>query len=307
MRVAISGVSGTLGTRLRDHLERSGHQVIALVRRPPKGSSERQWDPEAGTMSAPGLEDVDAVVNLSGAPIAGFAWTKKYRKTILDSRLQTTSTLVEQIRQARSQGVGPTVFLSASAVGYYGPDTGNRFITETSPKGPGFLACVASSWEDAANQARSAGTRVINLRTANVLAPEGGLIKVLRIPFLMGAGGRMGSGKQWFPWITAEDHVRAMTYLLESSSDSGIEGPVNLAAPQPVRNKTFVKAYAASLGRPALIPFPSLPASLVLTRTMVEETVLAGQRAIPKVLSRAGFKFNQPTLQEALSWLDCES
>lgn len=353
MRVAISGASGTLGTRLKSQLEARGDEVITLVRREATGENEREWNPEGGWIDGPGLADVDAVVNLSGAPIAGRRWTKKYRDAILHSRLDSTNTIVDCITEAKKKGKGPALLLSASAVGYYGPDTGELEVHEDAKRGKGFLAGVAHQWERAARRVEDLGVNVITLRTGVVLAPEGGMIPLLKIPAKAGLLGPMGKGRQWMSWITAEDHVRAMTHLLDAGMlyqaenvvDDGkkveaeaakeevildqetledlearaealspesvlvrpVTGPVNMTAPRPVRGKNFMQSYAGSLNRPAVVPFPTPVAGLVLSRTMVKETLGANQYVVPTKLEESGFMFHQPSLKSALDWLSLET
>lgn len=353
MRVAISGASGTLGTRLKNELEARGDEVVVLVRREATKDNEREWNPEGGWIEGPGLVDVDAVVNLSGAPIAGKRWTKKYRDEILHSRLDSTNTIVDAIKEAKQEGKGPALLLSASAVGYYGPDTGELAVDEDTKRGKGFLAGVAHQWERAARRVEDLGVNVITLRTGIVLAPEGGMIPLLKLPAKAGLLGPMGKGRQWMSWITAEDHVRAMTHLLDAGMlyqaenivDEGrkvkkkaaredvvlnkktlrglekraealspesvlihpVSGPVNMTAPRPVRGKNFMQSYAASLNRPAVIPFPTPVAGLVLSRTMVKETLGANQYVVPEVLEESGFMFHHPSLKSALDWLSLET
>lgn len=308
MRVAIAGASGTLGTRLVEALLNRGDEVVRLVRRDATAPDERSWDPVAGTIAAPGLADVDAVVSLSGASIAGWRWSRKYKKQLLDSRVHATQTLVQALRDARAENslepslensVRPRIFLSASAIGIYGYDLGGRVVTEKSPPGTGFLAHVCEEWEEAAAPAEQLGVRTVFLRTGNVLDPGGGIVAALRLPFLLGLGGRIATGKQWFSWITGQDHVRAQLFLL----DHEISGPVNITAPHPVRSRTFVRDFARYVRRPAFIPFPRRAAAVVLSRQMVDETIAAGQRVIPQVLLRAGFRFDQPDLKDAFAWM----
>lgn len=289
-----------LGSRLVSALTARGDEVVRLVRRPAQAADERSWDPDAGTIASPGLTDVDAVVNLAGASIAGWRWTREYKEKILSSRLATTSTVISALERARAEGNDRCkTFLSASAVGIYGYDLGDFKVTEQTPAGDGFLADVCTQWEGAAAPAESLGVRTVYLRTANVLAPEGGILGVLRLPYLLGLGGRIGNGRQWFSWISAEDHVRAQLWLL----DNQVGGPINLSAPGAVRNESFVKQYAHSLRRPAIIPLPLPLVSLVLTKKMVEETIAAGQRVIPERLDHLGFRFKHGSLSQALRWV----
>ncbi len=284
-----------LGQRLTAALEARGDQVVRLVRGRATKRGDRPWDPTSGDIAGPKLSDVDAVVNLAGASIAGWRWTTKYKDLLLTSRVDTTRTIADTLAGAGLHS-RCHIFLSASAIGFYGHDLGDRIVTEQSGRGTGFLADLCEQWEEAAQTAVDSGVRVAYLRTANVLAPEGGIIPLLRIPFRLGLGGRTGSGKQWFSWITADDHVRAMLWLL----DGAVSGPVNLSAPDPVRNEVFARAFAKELRRPSVVPFPKRMASLALTQTMVEETIGAGQRVVPARLSDGGFVFKHPTLTDAL-------
>lgn len=297
MRVAIGGASGLLGSRLAEALIERGDEVIRLVRGPVTNFGQRSWDPREGTISGAGLRDVDAVVNLAGAPIAGARWSQSYRQEILNSRVNTTQTVVNALGEASASGNARCkTFLSASAIGIYGADRGDEILTERSSLGDGFLADVCRQWEGAAAPAADLGVRVVYLRTANVLAREGGMLKILRPLYLLGLGGKTGDGLQWFSWISAKDHVRAMIALL----DGTLAGPVNMAAPHPVRNRTFTRDFARSLSRPAFLPFPRRAAALVLTEAMVEETIAAGQRVDPAVLRESGFVWEDPDLAPML-------
>ena len=303
MKIAIGGASGMLGSRLTAALVDRGDEVVGLVRRPPTSESERQWDPRAGTISEPGLTDVDAVVNLAGAPIAGSRWSAEYKREILSSRILSTRTVVQALADAREEGSDRCkTFLSASAVGIYGFDCGDRLLPEDAPAGTGFLAGVCGAWEDEALPASDLGVRVVRLRTANVLSPRGGFLGALRPLFKLGVAGRIGDGRQWLSWIHIDDHVAAMVALL----DGEVSGPVNLTAPNPVRNVAFTKEYGRVLGRPTFIQFPSPLARIALTPNMVDETVAAGQRAVPEALARSGYKFSYPVLGQALRNLESQ-
>ena len=303
MKIAIGGASGMLGSHLTAALVDRGDEVVGLVRRPPTSESERQWDPRAGTISEPGLTDVDAVVNLAGAPIAGSRWSAEYKREILSSRILSTRTVVQALADAREEGSDRCkTFLSASAVGIYGFDCGDRLLPEDAPAGTGFLAGVCGAWEDEALPASDLGVRVVRLRTANVLSPRGGFLGALRPLFKLGVAGRIGDGRQWLSWIHIDDHVAAMVALL----DGEVSGPVNLTAPNPVRNVAFTKEYGRVLGRPTFIQFPSPLARIALTPNMVDETVAAGQRAVPEALARSGYKFSYPVLGQALRNLESQ-
>ncbi len=305
MRIAISGASGLLGSALTCALTQRGDEVVALVRRPAKPRdnplvTERQWDPTRGVIGGPGLTDVEAVVNLAGAPIAGGPWTRAQREKILSSRVSSTRTLTTALTSQTNEVSSRPLFLSGSAVGFYGYDRGDEILTEQSGSGTGFLAQVCQEWEAAATPARENDCTVTLLRTANVLSPRGGFLGALRPLFWSGLGGRIGDGKQWLSWIHVDDHIRAMLSLL----DSPVDGPVNLTAPNPVPNADFTAEYADVLARPAVIPFPRPLARLVLTPLMVRETIAAGQRAVPAALQNSGFSFDYPDLGAALKNLE---
>lgn len=289
MRVAIGGSSGLLGTALRRHLTKSGHEVVALVRGTPQTSDQRRWDPDAGRISGPGLDDVDAVVNLAGTPIAAGRWSKERKAAIRRSRVTSTLTIVTSLSpEGRCQR-----FLSGSAVGYYG-NTGSEVVDEASPAGRGFLARVVQDWEAAAGHSPVPSAL---LRTGQVLAREGGFLGAQWKLFSAGLGGRIGNGRQFLSWISLSDHIRAMAFLLSS----GLTGPVNLVAPQPVTNAQFTRAFGDHLNRPTLLPVPLPAASLLFGRDFVREAMLSGQRVRPSRLIEADFSFTHSTLAEALA------
>lgn len=291
MRVAIGGSSGMLATALARRLIRRGDEVVRLVRHPPTGSQERSWDPESGRISAPGLDDVDAVVNLAGAPIAGGRWTRDRKAELRRSRLAPTLTIVAALSpQGRCRRI-----LNASAIGFYG-DRGIEVVDETSPQGTGFLAELVGQWEAAT---RNAPVPTTLLRTGQVLSPTGGLLASQRPIFLAGFGGRIGTGRQFLSWISLNDHLRAMLWLL----DHELSGPVNLTAPEPVPNAAFTRAYAAFLRRPAVVPLPLTAVRLAFGGEFVTEALLSSTRARPARLTDAGFHFEQPQLAAALAAL----
>ena len=293
MRVAVTGSSGLIGTALAGALRQDGHEVIPLVRRPP-GPGEIRWDPQAagGGLSPGALDGVDAVVHLSGAPIAGGRWTAARKQKLRASRVQSTQALVTAIAAAKSP---PQVLLSGSAVGWYG-DTGDRAVDETAPAGTGFLASLVRDWESAARPARDAGVRVVNLRSGVVLSRRGGLLGLLTPLFRAGLGARMGSGSQFLSWISLTDHVAAVRFLL---GQAGIDGPVNLTAPAPVTNAVFTAALARALHRPALLWVPA-PA-LQLGAGEMSSELLGSTRALPRRLTEAGFVFRYPAIAAALA------
>jgi len=295
MRIAIAGSSGFLGTRLVDDLTGTGHEVVRLVRHPPRGPSEVQWDPRAGALDPAVLSTVDAVVNLAGANVGRY-WTPAYQRKIRDSRVETTATIARAVVAARSATGGPATWLNSSAVGFYG-DTGDRAVDEDSPAGDGFLADVALAWEAATVPAEDAGVRVGHLRTGLPLVREGGLLKPLLIPFRLGVGGRLGNGRQYLPWIGLPDWIAAVRFLLDRAD---LAGPVNLTGPEPVTNAEFTRVLADLLHRPALLPVPRLALRAVLGGFGNES--VASQRVLPGVLAKAGFAFGYPDVRAALEW-----
>lgn len=291
MRTAISGSTGLIGTALVTALKDRGDEVVPLVREEAQ-AGERRWWPKEGRIDGPGLEDVDAVINLSGAPIAGKPWTESRRRLIRDSRVDCTKTIAAAVDASERC----TIFLSGSAVGYYGT-TGDVVITESDPVGENFLASVCQDWEAAA---ANDSARTAFLRTGLVLDADGGLLAPQVPAFKLGLGGPSGNGKQWMPWISLADEVRAIVHVL----DHDISGPVNLTGPNPVRNKEFAKALGAALNRPAFIPLPLPALRIALTSDAVDELILVSNRVLPEVLLESGFSFTdtqvRPTLKSLL-------
>jgi uncharacterized protein (TIGR01777 family) len=290
MKVAVSGASGLIGSALLPVLRAAGHDVIALVRREPGGPGEVGWDPEGGSIDHGALEGVDAIVHLAGENI-GKRWTEKTRERVLASRVQGTRLLAETAAHLQRP---PSVFLCASATGYYG-DRGDEVLTEASPRGSGFLADVVDAWEHAAEPARAAGIRTVHLRQGLVLSRQGGALAKLLTPFRLGAGGRVGSGRQWWSWVGLDDVVAAYLFALEPP----LTGAVNVTAPGVVTNRDFTKALGRALHRPTVFPLPAF-AVKALFGQMGEEMLLGGQRVQPAALTAAGFSFGQPELDAAL-------
>jgi uncharacterized protein len=293
MRVAITGSSGLIGTALGESLRRDGHQVTPVVRRPPQ-PGEIRWDPQAGGggLDPGAFEGIDAVVHLSGAPVAGGRWTKARKLKLRSSRIQTTQVLVSALARAARR---PSVLLSGSAVGWYG-DTGERSVDESAPAGTGFLATLVTDWEAAAQPAREAGLRVVNLRSGLVLSRRGGILPVLALPFRFGLGARLGPGTQFRSWISITDHVRALRYLLDNAE---IDGPVNLTAPAPVTEAEFTKELGRALHRPAVLRVPAPVLRVVLGELSGE--LLGSQRVLPRRLLDAGFAFRHPDIASTLA------
>lgn len=266
--------------------------MLRLVRRPPAAPDERGWDPPAGRIDDATFDGVDAVVNLNGVGIADRPWSGARTQLLRDSRNVPTDVLATAVAEH-----GVPALLSGSAVGYYG-DTGGHPVDEHAPSGSGFLAEVCRDWEAATTRARDAGARVVLLRTGLVLSPAGGLLGRLRPLFRGFLGGRLGSGRQYMPWISLDDEVGAIRFALEQP---GISGPVNLTGPNPVRNAEFTAALAAAVGRPN--PVVAVPAFVIRTAAgaMGEEMLLYGQRAVPAALQAAGYPFRHHRVSEALS------
>ena len=288
-KVVVTGSTGLIGTALVAQLRSDGYQVLKLVRRPPRSADEVSWDPIKGEIDLKSLEDVDAVFHLAGAGVGDKRWTAAYRSEILNSRLLGTTTIANACEQLQ-----PEVFISASAIGYYG-ETGNREVTEVDRGGEDFLSIVCREWEAVANLAPS--VRTIKLRTGLVLDPTGGALGRMIPLFKFGLGGKLGSGKQWWSWITLHDQVRAMIFLMNSQ----IEGAVNIATPNPVTNKEFTAALAHALKRPAFFPAPAFALRASLGGFSSE--ILGSKKILPKVLLDNGFEFDYPFVSNALTAL----
>ncbi len=292
MKVAITGASGLIGTALRAALRADSHQVVSFVRRNPRAPDEVRWDPAARRMDPTDLADIDGVVHLAGAGIGDKRWTQARKRELLDSRVDGTAAVAQALAAAVDR---QRFLLSASGVHYYGTDTGDRAVDESEPNGTGFLAEVCERWEAAADPARSAGVRVVHPRSGLVLARRGGVMGRLLPLFRLGVGGRIGDGRAYWPWITLHDEVAALRMLI----DSELSGPVNLTAPAPVTNAEFTKTLGAVLHRPTLATVPSFALRIVIG-DFADEGILRVPRAIPGVLTKAGFRFAHPTLREAL-------
>lgn len=288
-KVAVTGSTGLIGTALVAQLRSDGYQVLKLVRRPPRSADEVSWDPIKGEIDLKSLEDVDAVFHLAGAGVGDKRWTAAYRSEILNSRLLGTTTIANACEQLQ-----PEVFISASAIGYYG-ETGNREVTEVDRGGDDFLSIVCREWEAVANLAPS--VRTIKLRTGLVLDPTGGALGRMIPLFKFGLGGKLGSGKQWWSWITLHDQIRAMIFLMNSQ----IEGAVNIATPNPVTNKEFTAALAHALKRPAFFPAPAFALRASLGGFSSE--ILGSKKILPRVLLDNGFEFDYPFVSNALTAL----
>ena len=291
MQVVLAGASGLIGTALKQALRAGGHRVKTLVRHATSEPDTDSWDPDKGLLDPDFLAGTDAVVCLSGVGVGDRRWTDAYKRTILRSRVDSVATIA---RTLADYG-GPRIFVAASAVGYYG-DTADRIVDESAPSGSSFLASVCTQWEAAADPARAAGVRVVHTRTGLVLGGDGGLLGRLKPIVQLGVAGPLGSGKQFMPWISLRDEARAIEFLLTHD----ISGPVNLTAPDPVRNREFIQALGRVQHRPTVIPTPALALRIVLGEFAGE--ILGGQRAVPAVLTEAGFEFEHDDLESALRW-----
>lgn len=288
-RIAVTGSSGLIGTALVGHLKSEGHTVQRLVRRPVVAPDEIQWDPKTGYVDIEALRGVDAVIHLAGVGVGDKRWAKKYKAEILNSRLLGTTAIAHAVTEVK-----PQVFISASAIGWYG-ESGNRAVVEADRVGDDFLAAVCREWEAAADLAH--GVRTVKLRTGLVLDPTGGALGKMLPLFRLGLGGKLGNGKQWWSWITLHDVIRAITFILEHD----ISGPVNLTSPNPVTNQEFTSALARAMHRPALFPAPAIGLKLALGGFSSE--ILGSKKVIPQELTQAGFSWDYPHITNALTAL----
>lgn len=291
MRVLLAGASGFLGGALRARLAADGHEIRRLVRGEPTSGAEFGWDPYAGVLPDRALDGVEVVVNLAGAPIAHWPWTDSYRETLLQSRVQTTRTIVAALGRLAT----PPALVNASAIGAYGEDRGDEELSEQASRGSGFLAELVEAWEAEATAARAVGSRVVLLRTSVVMDKAGGALRLMRIPFLFGAGARLGSGTQWFSTISRDDYCAAVSRLV---SDDAAAGVYNLAAPEPVTNAELTRLLGRVLHRPALLVVPAFVLRTALGDLSGE--LLGSLRVVPERLLDAGFHFSHPTLESQL-------
>jgi uncharacterized protein (TIGR01777 family) len=289
--VAIAGASGLIGSHLADYLTTAGHRVIRLVRGRDAGPGELPWDPAAGALYHGALEGVDAVVNVAGVSLAGL-WTPGRKKAILDSRLQSTTTLVEAIRRMERP---PTVLINTSAVGFYG-SRGGETITEGTPQGEGFLAEVCRQWEAAAAPVAEAGVRLVTPRFGLVVSAAGGAFSTMLPAFKAGLGAKVGDGTQYWSWIALDDLLAVLERALH---DETLEGVVNATSPEPLTNADVTRVLGRVLRRPAVLTAPRILVQKT-TLGMGEEMLLASQRAVPERLQERGFRFAFPTLEDAL-------
>jgi uncharacterized protein len=289
-KILLSGASGFIGNELTRVLRHDGWEVSSLVRGEPTNASQIRWDPNQ-SVSPESVSGFDAVVHLAGESIMGL-WTDAKKARIRDSRVQGTRHLAEALAKAAQP---PQVFVSASAIGYYG-NRGDEVLNELSAAGSGFLADVSEAWEAAAEPVAQAGIRVVHPRIGIVLSPKGGALKAMLPPFRLGLGGRLGDGKQWMSWIDLRDLIQAFLHLLRTPS---LRGVVNMTSPNPVTNAEFTKTLASALSRPAILPIPAFAIKLAMGQ-MGKELLLAGARVEPQALVASGFSFPRTELKESL-------
>jgi uncharacterized protein (TIGR01777 family) len=294
MKVLVTGSHGLVGSQLISLLTSQGHQVVRLGRGEAR-DGQVFWDPAAGQIDKKALEGFDAVVHLAGDNIASGRWTKEKKRSIRESRIQGTKLLSETLASLASP---PKVLISASAIGYYG-DRGQEVLTEESSSGAGFLAEVCREWEAATAAAKNKSIRVAELRIGVVLSQKGGALTKMLPPFRMGAGGRLGSGKQYMSWVALDDLVGIIEHVL---THDRLEGPINAVAPNPVTNNEFTAALGASLSRPTIFPVPRLAVNLLLGE-MANELLLASARVQPKKLLSSGYVFRYPSVEPLLRQL----
>jgi hypothetical protein len=298
-KVLIAGATGLIGTALAASLARDGVPVVALVRDPKRaaarlpGATLHPWDAAQGPPPASVFDGVDAVVNLVGEPIAARRWSEPHKKRVRESRVHATKALVDALRAREAR---PRVLVQASGTGFYG-DRGDDILTESSPRGAGFLAEICREWEAEAEKAVELGVRVVVLRTGVVLSRAGGFLARILPPFRLGVGGHVGTGKQWLPWIHLEDEIGLIRHALATPT---VAGALNAVAPEPVTNAELTTALGRALGRPTVLAAPAFALRLALGGEMAEELVLASQRAMPVRTLESGYKFQHPLLAPAL-------
>lgn len=291
MKILVTGSHGLVGSALLPALKAEGHHIVRLVRAAPASVDEIAWNPEVNQMDSAALEDFDAVVHLAGENIAG-RWTAAKKARIRESRVANTRLLCEALAKLQRP---PRVLVAASAIGFYG-SRGDETLTEESAASTGFLPEVVRDWEAAAQPAHARNIRVVQLRFGIILSERGGALAKMLPPFRLGLGGRVGSGRQWWSWISMDDVAGAICFAIASET---LSGPVNVVAPNPATNAEFTRVLGRVLHRPTLFPLPAFVARLALGE-MADGLLLASTRAEPARLHAAGFQFKQPTLEAAL-------
>lgn len=292
-KIVVTGASGLVGRELVPTLRRDGYDVVRLVRRAPSANDEVRWDPGDGTIDTEGLQGVTGAIHLAGDNVASGRWSEAKKARIRDSRVAGTELLASTLAEVSPK---PRVLVSASATGYYGA-RGDEALDETAAQGSGFLASVCGEWEAATSAARDAGIRVVHARIGVVLASGGGALAKMKMPFLLGVGGRIGDGSQYMSWITLEDLVSALVFTLERDD---VKGPVNCVSPTPVTNADFTATLGRVLKRPTVLPVPKFALRLGLGPDMANEMLIGGARVIPASLHAHGFRWEHTTLEPAL-------
>lgn len=292
-KIAVTGASGLVGATLVPALRAHGYDVLRLVRRAASADDEVQWDPGAGTIDSDALQGVKGAVHLAGENIGSGRWTESKKKKIRNSRVQGTELLASALAKLSPK---PDVLVSASGVNYYG-NRGSETLDERSASGSGFLASVCREWEAATSAASEAGIRVVLARFGIVLSSEGGALEKMKIPFVLGVGGRIGDGTQYMSWIALEDLVSAILFALDRDD---LQGPANFVSPTPVTNADFTATLGRVLKRPTVLPVPEFALRLALGSEMANELLIGGVRVIPAELHSHGFEWQYPTLEPAL-------
>ena len=291
MRIAITGATGLVGSALVPFLQGGGHEVVRLVRGTPR-AGEHQWSPERGLVDPAALGHIDAVIHLAGENVAGGRWTPAFKAKIRDSRVGPTRALAQSLAALPTR---PRVFISASAIGFYG-NRGTEDLTEQSAPGQGFLSDVCQEWEAAADPARAAGIRVVHPRFGIIIDARGGALAKMKLPFSLGVGGRVGSGEQYYSWVGMEDVLGSLLFALTHDE---VAGPINVTSPHPVTNAEFTRTLGRVLRRPTIFPVPAFVLT-TLFGEMAEAELLSSKRVLPTALSQAGYAFSHPRLEDAL-------
>jgi uncharacterized protein len=299
VKILISGSSGLVGSAVVDNLSHQGHDLIRLVRpgtdarhHPVSELPQVVWDPQSGLLDSR-AEGADAIIHLAGASIAGHRWTDAWKRELRDSRVAATNRLIASLQRLHRP---PQIFIAASAIGFYG-SRGDEELTESSPAGTGLLAQITVDWETESARAAQSGARVVILRFGVILARQGGALPQMALPFRLGVGGRIGSGRQWVSWITLNDVVGIIRFALETNL---VSGPANAVSPNPIQNAAFSSTLAHVLHRPTIFPAPPFALRLALGE-MADSLLLASQRVYPSKLQRLGYRFLYPDLQPALT------
>ena len=292
MKVLITGASGLIGQALQKSFTEKGYDLLLASRKAPEDERHIQWDIESGFTDPKKLEDIDAVVHLAGENVSGLRWTDDKKKAIHDSRVLGTRNVVNAISKLENK---PKVFIAASAIGFYG-ERGDEEVTESSAAGDNFLADVSRAWEAESRRAEDAGIRTVLLRTGIVLSKDGGALSTMLLPFKLGFGGVVGSGKQWMSWISLDDEIAVINFAIENEN---LRGAVNAVSPNPVTNHDFTKTLGEVLYRPTFMPLPEFAVSMVFGE-MGDALLLASTKVIPKRLTDAGFEFKYAELKGAI-------